>query len=183
MQLWYNYRLHPTPGQRTALARAFGCAGRVQRRAGRPPAGARGRAVAHRNFFASLTGTGKGPGSRHRSSGPAKDRRQAIRFTRNARFAVTADGKLRLPKIGDIAVRWSRDLPSAPSSVTVIQDAVGRYFASFVVQAAGDPLPQAGAEAGIDLGLTHFAVLSDGRKISNPRFLRRAERSARRRRP
>ena len=57
----------------------------------------------------------------------------------------------------------------------MIQDAAGRYFASFAVQAAGDPLPQAGAEAGIDLGLTHFAVLSDGRKISNPRFLRRAE--------
>ena len=28
---------------------------------------------------------------------------------------------------------------------------------------------------GIDLGLTHFAVLSDGRKIASPRFLRRAE--------
>jgi len=28
---------------------------------------------------------------------------------------------------------------------------------------------------GIDLGLTHFAVLSDGRKIASPQFLRRAE--------
>ena len=28
---------------------------------------------------------------------------------------------------------------------------------------------------GIDLGLTHFAVLSDGRKVASPRFLRRAE--------
>ena len=26
MQLRYNYRLHPTQGQRDALARAFGCA-------------------------------------------------------------------------------------------------------------------------------------------------------------
>ncbi len=26
MQLRYNYRLYPTPGQRAALARAFGCA-------------------------------------------------------------------------------------------------------------------------------------------------------------
>ena len=38
---------------------------------------------------------------------------------------------------------------------------------------------QDAAEAGIDLGLTHFAVLSDGRKISNPGFLRRAERKLR----
>jgi len=63
--------------------------------------------------------------------------------------------------------------------VTVILDSAGRYFASFVVQAADAPLPAAGAEAGIDLGLTHFAVLSDGRKIANPRFLRRAERKLR----
>jgi len=35
------------------------------------------------------------------------------------------------------------------------------------------------AETGIDLGLAHFAVLSDGRKIASPRFLRRAERKLR----
>jgi len=34
---------------------------------------------------------------------------------------------LRLPKIGDVPVRWSRPLPSPPSSVTVIQDSAGRY--------------------------------------------------------
>ncbi|MFF2937497.1 RNA-guided endonuclease InsQ/TnpB family protein [Streptomyces mirabilis] len=31
------------------------------------------------------------------------------------------------------------------------------------------------SSVGIDLGLTHFAVLSDGRVIDSPRFLRRAE--------
>ena len=58
-------------------------------------------------------------------------------------------------------------------------DAAGRYFASFVVEAGDGPLPGAGIETGIDLGLTHFAVLSDGRKVANPRFLRRAERRLR----
>jgi len=61
----------------------------------------------------------------------------------------------------------------------VIIDAAGRYFASFVVEAADAPLPRVGTEVGIDLGLTHFAVLSDGRKVANPRFLRRAERRLR----
>ena len=38
------------------------------------------------------------------------------------------------------------------------------------------PTPHAdGLAVGVDVGLTHFATLSTGRKIANPRFLRRAE--------
>jgi IS605 OrfB family transposase len=135
--------------------------------------------TAYRNFFASLRGERKGrkvalPRFRSR-----KDRRQSIRFTANACFRVTAGGKLRLPKIGNVQVRWSRGLPAAPSSVTVIRDAAGRYFASFVVETSPEPLLEVAAETGIDLGLTHFAVLSNGRKIASPKFLRRAERKLR----
>jgi putative transposase len=135
--------------------------------------------AAYRNFFASLKGERKGckvAPPRFRSR---KDRRQAIRFTANARFKVLDNGRLRLPKVGDVPVRWSRSLPSAPSSVTVIMDAAGRYFASFVVDADPDPLPEVSSEMGIDLGLTHFAVMSDGRKVASPKFLRRAERKLR----
>ena len=221
VQLRYSYRLYPTPCQRAALARAFGCARVVFNDAlrARQEAFAAGlpyltdaqvsarltaakatpeRAwlgevsavvlqqaladlnTAYRNFFASITGKRKGPKAGPPRFRSRKDRRQAVRFTANARFKVLAGGKLRLPKIGDIQVRWSRDLPSEPSSVTVIIDAAGRYFASFVVDAQPDALPAAEAVTGIDLGLTHFAVLSDGRKIASPRFLRRAEHKLRR---
>jgi putative transposase len=132
----------------------------------------------YRSFFASTTGMRKGA----KVAPPrfrARKHRQAIRFTANARFRMLANGRLQLPKIGDIEVRWSRELPSTPSSVTVIRDTAGRYFASFVVEAGRQPLPAVAAETGIDLGLTHFAVLSDGRKITSPRFLRRAERKLR----
>jgi putative transposase len=109
-----------------------------------------------------------------------KDNRQAIRFTKNGRFKVLENGRLRLPKIGDVPVRWSRGRPAEPSSVTVIRDAAGRYFASFVVQTTHEPLPETDPEVGIDLGLTHFAVLSDGTKVAAPKFLRRAARKLRR---
>ncbi|NNH68486.1 transposase [Nocardia uniformis] len=135
--------------------------------------------TAYRNFFASVTGNRKGAkvaAPRFRSR---RDHRQSIRFTRNARFAVTPGAKLRLPKIGDVAVRWSRDLPSEPSSVTIVKDAAGRYFASFVVQVNDEPLAPVASEVGIDLGLTTFAVLSNGTTITSPRFLRRAERRLR----
>ena len=142
--------------------------------------------TAYRNFFASVTGERKGPKVEPPRFKSRKDRRQAVRFTANARFKILASGRLRLPKIGDVEVRWSRDLPSAPASVTVIKDAAGRYFASFVAEtgpaadAARFPAPHTGAEVGIDLGLTSFAVLSDGTVVRSPRFLRRAERKLRR---
>jgi IS605 OrfB family transposase len=60
------------------------------------------------------------------------------------------------------------------------KDAAGRYFASFVVESEPETLPQVTPEVGIDLGLGHFAVLSDGRKIDAPRCLRRAEKKLKR---
>lgn len=135
--------------------------------------------TAYRNFFSSATGKRKGPkvaAPRFRSR---KDNRHTIRLTRNG-FSIRPDGRLYVAKVGEIPVRWSRELPSDPSSVTVIKDAAGRYFASFVVQTdPSEVLPETAGEVGIDLGLTDFAVLSDGRKVSSPKFLRRAERKLR----
>ena len=94
--------------------------------------------TAYRNFFASITGKRKGRKVAPPRFRSRKDNRQAIRFTKNSRFKVLDNGRLRLPKIGDVPVRWSRSLPSEASSVTVIRDAAGRYFASFVVQTTQD---------------------------------------------
>src|SRR5579859_2288614 len=60
--------------------------------------------TAYRNYFASLAGTRKGPKAGPPRFRSRKDTRQAIRFTANARFTVLPDGKLRLPKIGDVAM-------------------------------------------------------------------------------
>jgi putative transposase len=137
--------------------------------------------VAYRNFFASISGKRKGRKLAPPRFRSRKDNRQAVRFTKNSRFKVLDNGRLRLPKVGDLHVRWSRQLPVEPSSVTVIKDAAGRYFASFVVQTTEDEiLPPVESEVGIDLGLTHFAVLSDGTKVAAPKFLRRAARKLRR---
>ncbi|MEU2385600.1 transposase [Streptomyces sp. NPDC012461] len=130
--------------------------------------------TAYRNFFDGLKGKRPRMGApRYKSK---RDTRQSVRFTANARWSITAGRKLRLPKIGDVKVRWSRTLPSVPSTVTVVKDSAGRYFASFVVATGPqEVLPEITPEVGIDLGLGHFAVLSDGTKVDSPRFLRRAE--------
>jgi putative transposase len=223
VQLRYNLRVYPDAVQRTALARAFGCARVVfndglrlrqqAREAGEKYVSdaelsklvitqakvTEARAwlgevsavvlqqaladlnVAYRTFFASISGKRKGRKVAPPRFRSRKDNRQAIRFTKNSRFKVLDNGRLRLPKIGDVQVRWSRTLPSDPSSVTLVKDAAGRYFASFVVQTTEDEtLPLVDSEIGIDLGLTHFAVMSDGTKVTAPKFLRRAARKLKR---
>ena len=131
---------------------------------------------AYRNWFGSLSGTRKGRTVGH----PVfrrKHGRQSIRLTRNG-FALRGE-RLYVAKVGDIRVEWSRGLPSAPSSVTVIKEADGRYYASFVVEREAIPLPACDREIGIDLGLASLVVTSDGEIIGNPRFLRARERQAR----
>ncbi|MFD6826897.1 RNA-guided endonuclease InsQ/TnpB family protein [Streptomyces sp. NPDC060085] len=132
------------------------------------------------NFFASVTGRRRGRRVGLPRFKSKKDNRYTVRFSRNG-FRLRGNGRLNLAKIGDVRVRWSRALPSAPSSVTVIKDPCGRYFASFVVEIepGTDPLPPSDSEVGIDLGLTTYAVLSDGRTIDNPRYLHRGERRLR----
>jgi putative transposase len=139
--------------------------------------------VAYGNFFASVSGKRKGPKVGLPVFKSRRDHRQSARFTSTA-FRLRpgggqgAEGVLYLAKIGEIEVRWSRELPAPPSSVTVAKDAAGRYFASFVVDVPDDSqaLPRCDAETGIDLGLTHYAVTSNGEKIANPKWLRRRER-------
>ncbi|MFD6915914.1 RNA-guided endonuclease InsQ/TnpB family protein [Streptomyces virginiae] len=215
MQLRYSFRLYPNGPQRSALARAFGCARVVYNDALRAREAARAnneaflktgdlsklliteakkteeRAwlgevsavvlqqslrdldTAYRNFFQGLKGKRPRMGApRYKSR---RDNRQAVRFTANARWKITLGSDLSLPKIGDVRVKWSRALPSIPSTVTVVKDAAGRYFASFVVETSPETLPDTDRAVGIDLGLSHFAILSDGTKIDSPRFLRRAE--------
>jgi putative transposase len=58
--------------------------------------------VAYRNFFASVTGKRKGRKLAPPRFRSRKDNRQAIRFTANARFKVLDNGRLRLPKVGDV---------------------------------------------------------------------------------
>ena len=115
---------------------------------------------AYRNFF---DGRAKYPRFRSRRGV------QSACFTRSG---FTLEGRnLCLAKIGRIKVRWSRELASFPSSVTIIKDCAGRYFVSCVVEKNEVPFPCTGLEAGFDLGINSLLVGSDGSEVGNPRFL------------
>ncbi len=57
-----------------------------------------------------------------------------------------------------IPVVWSRELPCTPSSVRVFQDALGHWYASFVVKPDDGPLPATGRAVGVDWGVKRIAT-------------------------
>lgn len=78
-------------------------------------------------------------------------------------------GTVSLPKLG--AVKIAEDLPNiaSPDTITLKHEADGRYYVTFCAMVDIDLLPVANRVIGVDLGLTHLAVLSNGEKIENPR--------------
>lgn len=125
---------------------------------------------AFKNFFQSCSGKRKGklvrpPRFKKRSSN------QSARF-RAGGFKVN-QYNVYLAKIGKLKIEWSRPLPSEPSSVTVIKDAAGKYFLSFVVEYNPIPLPDNGVSTGIDLGIIDFATFSNGDKVKAPKPLKK----------
>ncbi|MDT0484648.1 RNA-guided endonuclease InsQ/TnpB family protein [Streptomyces doebereineriae] len=87
------------------------------------------------------------------------------------------DGKLTLAKMTEpLDIVWSRPLPEGakPSTVTVSQDAAGRWFVSMLCKDSSvKPLPATNSAVGIDVGLQNLLTLSTGEKVANPRHERR----------
>ncbi|MER7898393.1 transposase [Streptomyces sp. NPDC096046] len=68
------------------------------------------------------------------------------------------DGRLHLAGNIVLTVVWSRELPAEPSSVRVYRDNVGHWYASFVVPAVVEQLPETGAVLGVDWGVRETAT-------------------------
>jgi len=138
---------------------------------------------AWRNFFDSHTGKRKGRKLGRPKMKSKKDHRRSFRLIRNG-FSIRPNARLFVAKVGQVQVRWSRELPSEPSSVTIIREPAGCYYASFVVDVAATPLPVLDREAGLDVGISRLATVatSDGVRtdIENPEHLGRKLRKLRR---
>ena len=103
-----------------------------------------------------------------------KHNKQSATYTRDC-FTITDKG-IRLYKMpGEVKVRFSRPLPKGGEirKAVVSMDPAGRYFVSIVIKEEIATLPPLKARIGIDLGLTHFATISTGEKIDNPRHFER----------
>lgn len=109
----------------------------------------------------------------------AKHGKQSIQYPQNVK--ITDEG-LKLPKLGVIKAKFHRLLFGKLKTVTISLTPSGKYFASLLFD---DELPDVellpeGKAVGIDLGLTHFAITSDGSKFNNPRVLRKRAKNLKR---
>jgi putative transposase len=87
------------------------------------------------------------------------------------------NGKLRLSKIGDIRIKVHRPIGGRIKTLTVTRLATGKWYACFSVETEAEALPENERAVGIDVGLSHFAMLSTGEQIDNPRFFRTDEKA------
>ena len=86
---------------------------------------------------------------------------------------------LHVSKIGVIKIKRHRPIDGTIKTLTLKREA-GQWFACVSVEVEPAPLPASVECVGVDVGLTHFATLSDGTAIANPRYSRRAEAKMRR---
>ena len=105
--------------------------------------------------------------------------KQSIQYPQNVK--ITDEG-LKLPKLGVIKARIHRVFEGKLKTVTVSLTPSGKYFASLLFD-DGRPnleISGEGKAVGIDLGLTHFAITSDGSKFDHPRGLRKRSKNLKR---
>ncbi len=202
----YKYRIYPTSEQETLLANSFGCArwfwnyalnlcqetykntgkglsrGYIQ---GLLPAlkkeykwlkdpysqslqvVALNLSTAYKNFFDKRAMLPKFK---------SKHGRQAISYPQNVKF----DGdKINLPKIGLVHCQRHRDCEGDIKTVTVSRNPDGKHFVSVLVDdgKANPELVPVDKAIGVDVGLTHFAITSDGSKFDNPKFFVKRQRN------
>lgn len=197
-QRW-TYRAYPTAEQEKILARQFGCVRYVYNwgLAARSKAFKDGGRMNYKNSDAALTVLKRQSDTiwlnevhsvplqqalrdlqaafasffAKRTAYPSfkkKGSRATARYTK-AGFKLTDGRRLFISKLGVLRLRWDRNLPSDPSSITVIREATGRYYVSFVVDSAISALPKTGQSVGIDFGVSRLATLSTGETVANPK--------------
>jgi putative transposase len=140
--------------------------------------------TAYKNFFAGRT---RFP--RYKS----KHGKQSIQYPQNVKVL---EGFVQFPgKVGKVKAKLHRKTEGTIKTVTVSLDPSGKYFASILTEVDSEALATLGASGenpscstegrviGIDLGLTHFAITSDGSQVSkygNPRHLAKHEKNLKR---
>lgn len=132
---------------------------------------------AYQNFFRRVK-SGEKPGyPRFKSK---RDRRKSYKTKQhisNGKPTIWVDaGHIRLPKLGLVKCRVSKEVKGRILSATVSKNPSGKYFVALCcADVEIDPLPSTGAVVGLDMGLKSFAITSDGVEYPNHKYLAKGQ--------
>jgi putative transposase len=129
--------------------------------------------TAYKNFFEKRAGFPKFK---------SKHGKQSVQYPQNVKIV---DGNVKLPgDIGVVRAKIHRPIDGKIKTVTISKTPSGKYFASILTEIEGEnPSTSEGKIYGVDLGLKHFAVVTDGEKVSkydNPKHLAKHEKNLKR---
>src|SRR5664280_2070110 len=102
-----------------------------------------------------------------------KSHAQSIRYQMDQRCVLNnyrAGELLKLPKLGELNIKWSQVPGGIPKMVTVSKTATGKYFVSFMCEVEQVLMPMTGKVVGIDVGIKDVVVTSDGFHSGAPKF-------------
>ena len=102
-----------------------------------------------------------------------KSHTQSIRYQMDQRCVLNnyrAGELLKLPKLGELDIKWSQVPGGIPKMVTVSKTASGKYFVSFMCEVEQGLMPMTGKVVGIDVGIKDVVVTSDGFKSGAPKY-------------
>ena len=80
-----------------------------------------------------------------------------------------------LPKIGEVKINLHRPVEGTIKRVTISKIPTDKYFVSICCDVEIKPLEKVDKKVGIDVGLKEFAICSDGYRVANPKYFRKAE--------
>jgi putative transposase len=110
----------------------------------------------------------------------SKHDKQSIQYPQGVK--IVEGRKLFLPKLGHVKAIIHREIVGSIKTVTISKNPSGKYFAAILSQTEElEPsVSYEGKILGIDVGLTHLAITSDGSKFDNPKHLRKAQQNLKR---
>lgn len=130
--------------------------------------------VAYKNFF---RGVKKGNAVGYPKFKSKRDRNKSYRTVGYDKLIEVFDRYVKLPKLGKVKCRVSREVKGRILNATISQVPSGKYFVSLTCTGVELPqLPKTEQSIGIDLGVKKIITLSDGTKIENPKYFHKSER-------
>ena len=82
--------------------------------------------------------------------------------------------RLKVPKLGEVRLYMHRLLQGDPKEVTIVKKASG-WYAHIVCEIPDTPKVEPTDAIAVDMGTTRYLTTSEGEKVDNPRWYRKAE--------